>query len=193
MVRSAVPEVVMCPQLVQPGPRLAARESRRYLILSASMGSGHDAVAAALGDRLTATGHHVSRADVLDLLPAGLGRVIRSFYHATISHLPVLYAGIYQVFFRDGAEPRPGGTPLAGLAAGGLLALTARYRPDVAVSVFHLAAQVAGRLRVRGALGIPSAVAVTDFAVHRQWLHPGNDLHLRLAGPVASQVAQSPG
>ena len=105
----------MRPRPVQPGspdPRAAGRESRRYLLLSATMGAGHDAVAAVLGDRLTATGHQISRADVLDLLPAGLGRVIRSFYHAVIRHLPALYAGIYQVFFRDGAEPRPSATPL---------------------------------------------------------------------------------
>ncbi len=186
----------MRPRLVQPGPprpRLAAREPRRFLILSASMGSGHDAVAAALSDRLTGMGHLVSRADVLDLLPAGLGRVIRSFYHVTISHVPALYAGIYQVFFRDGAEPRPGGTPLSGLASDGLLALTAQRRPDVVVSVFHLAAQVTGRLRAHAALAVPSAVVVTDFAIHRQWLHPGNDLHLCLAAPVAGQVARSAG
>jgi UDP-N-acetylglucosamine:LPS N-acetylglucosamine transferase len=186
----------MRPRLVQPGsPGLlpAAPEPRRFLVLSATMGSGHDAVAVALGARLTAAGHQVSRADVLDLLPAGLGRVICSFYHATNRHLPALYAGIYQVFFRDGAEPRPAGTPLAALAADGLLALTARCRPDVVVSVFHLAAQVAGRLRVRGALEVPSAVVVTDFAVHRQWLHPGSDLHLCLAAPIAGQVARSAG
>jgi UDP-N-acetylglucosamine:LPS N-acetylglucosamine transferase len=186
----------MRPRLIQPGPpgpRLPACEPRRFLILSASMGAGHDTVAAALGDRLTAAGHQVSRADVLDLLPAGLGGVIRSFYHLTISHLPALYAGIYQVFFRDGSEPRPGGTPLSGLACDRLLALTGQCQPDVVVSVFHLAAQVAGRLRARGALTVPSAVVVTDFAVHRQWLHPGNDLHLCLAAPVAGQVARSAG
>jgi UDP-N-acetylglucosamine:LPS N-acetylglucosamine transferase len=184
------------PRLVQPGspgPRPAAPESLRYLLLSATMGSGHDTVAAALGDRLTARGHQVGRADVLDLLPVGLGRVIRSAYRAAIRHLPPVYAGIYQVFFRDGAEPRPGGTPLAGLAADGLLALTARCRPDVVVPVFHLAAQVTGRLRARGALEMPSAVVVTDFAVHRQWLHPGNDLYLCLADPIAAQVARSAG
>jgi UDP-N-acetylglucosamine:LPS N-acetylglucosamine transferase len=166
---------------------------RRFLVLSATMGSGHDAVAAALADRLTAAGHQVARADVLDLLPAGLGPAIRSFYHVTISRLPALYAGIYEVFFRDGAVPRPGSTPLAGLAADGLLALTARHRPHVIVSVFHLAAQVAGQLRAGGALPVPSTVVVTDFAVHRQWLHPGNDLYLCLAGPVADRVARSVG
>lgn len=76
-----------------------------------------------------------------------------------IKHLPALYAGIYEVFFRDGAVPRPGS---------GVLRLTARSRPHVIVPVFHLAAQVAGRLRVRGALRVPCAVVVTDFALHRQ-------------------------
>ena len=103
------------------------------------MGSGHNEVAAALGDRLTAAGHQVSRADVLDLLPAGLGRAIRSFYHATISHFPVLYAGIYQVFFRDGAEPRPGGTPLAGLAVGG-------RRAEIYAGLKHIGAEDDGAL-----------------------------------------------
>lgn len=167
--------------------------SRRYLVLSATMGSGHDTVAAELAGRLAGRGHQVSRADVLGLLPAGTGAALRSFYRVTISHLPALYAGIYDVFFRDGAVPRPASTPLAGLAAGRLLDLTARSRPDVIVSVFHLAAQVAGKLRASGALAVPSAVVVTDFAVHRQWLHRGNDLHLCLAGPVADQVMRSVG
>jgi hypothetical protein len=87
----------MCPR-TRParltGPPAAGRGSRRYLLLSATMGSGHDAVAAVLSDRLTATGHQVGRADVLDLLPAGLGHLIRSFYQATIRHLPDLYAGM---------------------------------------------------------------------------------------------------
>lgn len=74
------------------------------------MGSGHDAVATVLGDRLTAMGHRLSRADVPGLLPAGLGRALRS-YHATISHLAVVYAGIHEVFLADGTAPRPGSTP----------------------------------------------------------------------------------
>jgi UDP-N-acetylglucosamine:LPS N-acetylglucosamine transferase len=171
----------------------AVGDGRRFLVLSATMGSGHDAVASVLGDRLTASGHQVTHTDVLTLLPADLGPVLRSFYHLTISHMPALYAGIYQVFFRDGSTPRPGSTPLGSLAADGLLRLAARRRPDAVVSVFHLAAQVAGRLRARGTLRVPSAVVVTDFAVHRQWLHPGNDLYLCLSSQVADQVARAAG
>jgi UDP-N-acetylglucosamine:LPS N-acetylglucosamine transferase len=165
----------------------------RFLVLSASMGGGHDTVAAELSDRLTGLGHRVSHADVLSLLPAGLGPALRSFYHATITHLPALYAGIYEVFFREGRVPRPGTTPLATLAAGRLRTLTTRRRPHVIVSVFHLAAQVTGQLRDRGTLRVPSAVMMTDFAVHRQWLHPGNDMYLCLADEIADHVTRSIG
>jgi hypothetical protein len=91
------------------------------MVLSATMGSGHDAVAGVLTDRLTALGHDVDRIDVLGLLPAGLGPALRSFYRLTIKHLPAVYAGIYSVFFQDGTDPRPGSTPLASLAARALL------------------------------------------------------------------------
>jgi len=168
---------------------VASGASRRFLVLSAAMGSGHDAVARELVSRLTSAGHHAISLDVLDLLPAGAGRGLRSCYHAVISHLPGLYAGIYAAFFRDGVLPRPNSDPLAALAGGRLLAFAACAKADVVVSVFHLAAQVTGRLRARGALGVPSAVVMTEFAPHRQWLHPGNDLYLCHAGEVAAEIA----
>ncbi|MFD7919333.1 galactosyldiacylglycerol synthase [Streptomyces sp. NPDC059740] len=153
------------------------------------MGSGHDAVASELGRRLRAAGHRVDQADVLDLLPPGVGAGLRGFYQVAVRHLPALYGGLYAVFFRAGAGPRPGSTPLAALAQERLLAVVARERPDVVVSTFHLAAQLTGRLRALSRLAVPSAVVVTDFAVHRQWLHRGNDLHLFLTSRLAAQVA----
>jgi UDP-N-acetylglucosamine:LPS N-acetylglucosamine transferase len=62
------------------------------------------------------------------------------------------------------------------------------YGPSVIVPVFHLAAQVTGRMRARGELAVPTAVMVTDFAVHRQWLHPGNDVYLCVSADAAEQV-----
>lgn len=165
--------------------------SMRFLVVSASMGSGHDAVAGELARRLEARGHRVDRTDVLALLPAGIGPVLRSGYRAMIHRLPGLYAGIYAAFLRPGPGPRPGSAPLAALAEHPLLALVERWRPDVVVPVFHLAAQLTGGLRAGGALTVPSAVVVTDFAVHRQWLHPGNDLHLCLTAEAADTVRRA--
>jgi UDP-N-acetylglucosamine:LPS N-acetylglucosamine transferase len=167
--------------------------SARFLILSAGMGSGHDAVAAELARGLAAGGHTAVRADVLDLFPAGIGDGLRVFYRTAVGRLPALYATVYAAFFRLGHGPRPGSTPLAVLADERLLDLVERERPDVVVAAFHLGAQITGRLRARGRLRVPSAVVITDFAVHRQWLHPGNDLHLCLTSGIARRVARTVG
>lgn len=122
----------------------------RFLILSAGMGSGHHAVADELARRLEAGGGLTRTVDVLDLLPPGVGRGLSTFYRTVICHAPAVYAGLYAAFFRTGDGPRPGSAPLAALAERRFLDLVARLRPDVVVPVFHLAAQLTGRLRARG-------------------------------------------
>ena len=160
------------------------------LILSASMGAGHDTVARELARRLRGQGHDVTVMDLLALLPAGSGDALRGGYRFTVRRLPWAYAAVYRLFFGSGNRLRADSTPLARIAERRLLAAVSEIRPDVVVSTFHISAQVAGGLRARGALRVPSVVAVTDFAVHRQWLHPGNDLHL-CPTPAAAERARA--
>ncbi|WP_086729675.1 MGDG synthase family glycosyltransferase [Streptomyces carpinensis] len=157
------------------------------------MGSGHDTVAAELARRARATGREAHVVDVLALLPYGVGAGLRGFYQTAVRHCPWVYAGIYDFFLRPGPRPRPSGTPLARLASDRLMRLVRETRADVVVPVFHLAAQLTGHLRARGVLRVPSAVVVVDFAVHRQWLHPGNDLHLCVTDEAASEVRRALG
>lgn len=110
----------------------AMRGPRCYLVLSASMGSGHDTVAGELSRRLKAAGHRVISLDTLDLLPSGMGASLRACYRAVIGHAPTLYAAVYRAFCRDAAMPRPNSAPLAALASGRLLRLVERHRVDVA-------------------------------------------------------------
>ncbi len=164
---------------------------RRLLVVSAGMGAGHDAVAGELTRRLRKQGCEVARRDLLTLLPAGVGPALRSSYRTTLRRWPGLYGLVYAAFFRtDGGTQHPGSAPIAALAEARLLRAVESWRPDTVVSTFHLAAQVVGRLRSRGLLGMPSAVVVTDFAVHRQWLHPGNDLHLCITEEAAARAAE---
>ncbi|MET8944042.1 galactosyldiacylglycerol synthase [Streptomyces sp. NPDC004542] len=157
------------------------------------MGSGHDAVAAELARRLRGAGHEAAHTDVLELLPARIGAGLRGFYRTTVRHAPLLYAGIYAAFFRAGAGPRPGSAPLTALAEDRLRAVVASERADAVVAVFHLAAQLTGRMRALGRLTVPSAVVITDFDVHRQWLHRGNDLNLCLTPRLARDVRRGLG
>ncbi|NLU75368.1 galactosyldiacylglycerol synthase [Streptomyces sp. HNM0575] len=178
------------------------------------MGAGHDAVAGELAERLRARGHEARVEDVLTLLPSGVGLGLRAGYRAAVRHVPRLYAWIYAAFLAPGpgapggppappdgvAVPRPGSAPLAALAERPLMRVVDGWRPDAVISTFHLSAQVTGRLRERGVLRVPSVVTVVDFAVHRGWLHPGNDVYLcvteaaaRAAGAATGAVAEASG
>jgi UDP-N-acetylglucosamine:LPS N-acetylglucosamine transferase len=187
---------------------------QRFLVLSASMGAGHDAVAGELAERLRARGHSARIQDVLALLPSGVGTALRAGYRGAVRHVPGLYGWVYAAFLAPGpAEPegddglpggvtvpRPGSAPLAALAERPLMNVVDGWRPDAVISTFHLSAQVTGRLRKRGVLRIPSVVTVVDFAVHRGWLHPGNDVYLcvtaaaaDMAGAVTGRTAEVTG
>ncbi|GAA2493950.1 MGDG synthase family glycosyltransferase [Streptomyces gobitricini] len=168
---------------------------RRCLVLTASMGAGHDAVARELARRLRADGHDVLVRDVLTLLPPGTGPAVRGFYRFVIRRLPVVYTAIHALFLAP--RPRPGRkpdvSPMAALAERRTAALVAAWRPEVIVSTFHLAGQVTGRMRGHGALRVPCAVFVTDFAVHRAWLEPGNDLYLCVSETAARAARDGTG
>lgn len=170
---------------------VSADGGQRLLIVSASMGAGHDTVAGELARRAREQGHEAQVVDLLRLLPYGLGTAVRLFYRSSVRHFPWAYAGLYHALFRPGPRRRPSGVPLARLAGGRLTDLVERTGADVVVPVFHLAAQLTGHLRARGRLRPPSAVFVIDFAVHRQWLHPGNDLYLCLTDEAARDVGRS--
>ncbi|MCO5988144.1 hypothetical protein NE235_18745 [Actinoallomurus spadix] len=167
------------------------------LILSAGMGAGHDAVAVELAGRLAAAGHTADVADVLGLLPLGLGRALRGWYGWMMRRAPWSYALIYRVFFVPGrARAASGGrgpaslaSPLTVLAAARVHRLLRRHPPDLVVSTFHLAAQAAGHLRRTGRSRVPSVVLLTDFAAHRLWLHPGTDRYLCPCPETARDVA----
>ncbi len=172
--------------------RYAPADGRlRLLIVSASMGAGHDTVAGELARRARAQGHDAQTVDLLRLLPHGLGSGLRLFYQSSVRHFPRVYAGLYRALLRPGPRHRPSGLPLARLAGRRLTGLAERTGADVVVPVFHLAAQLTGHLRDRGLLRSPSAVFMTDFAVHRQWLHSGNDLYLCLTDDAARDVRRS--
>ncbi|GGL86726.1 hypothetical protein GCM10010129_33130 [Streptomyces fumigatiscleroticus] len=179
--------------VTERGREAVPQDARRLLIVSASMGAGHDTVAAELARRVRRSGHEALVVDVLELLPYGLGGALRAGYRGAVRHAPWLYAGLYRLFLRPGPGRRPDGTPLARLAAGRLTELAARTNADAVVSVFHLAAQLTGHLRARGRLTAPSIALVIDFAVHRQWVHPGNDHHLCLTDEAARAVRNSGG
>jgi UDP-N-acetylglucosamine:LPS N-acetylglucosamine transferase len=148
------------------------------MVVSASMGAGHDAAAGELVRRLLSAGHVAERVDVLALGRRGAGRRLKATYSFLLRRAPWVYDSAMRVWAR---WPRP----LERLTArgstafdDGLQAAVARVRPDVVVAVYNLAGQALGRLRASGRLPVPVATYVTDPGAHPYWVHPAVDLHM---------------
>ena len=166
---------------------------RRYLLLAASMGDGHLRVARELQRRLVARGDAAEVVDILQLLPFRFGPALRSGYAAMLRYAPSMYELIYRGFFtqKQGRGFRP--DPLVAASAPAVARLVENYQPDAVVSTFHLCGQIAGRLRARGQLKVPSTVVITDFVAHRMWLHRGNDAFICPHPAVAAEAAAGTG
>lgn len=171
----------------------AATVEGRYLIVTASMGAGHDQVARELATRLAAHGADTKIVDLIDVLPMGIGRGLRSGYAGMLRTAPWLYEGIFRVFFVPREHVQPSTSPLVVLGARRLAPLIEDYRPTAVVSTFHLAGQVVGRLRARRQLSAPGVVFVTDAVAHALWLDAGNDLFLCVYPHVAADAHRRTG
>ena len=74
--------------------------ARRILIVSASMGAGHDGAANELAERLDAQGHAVRVVDFLDCCPFGIGWFIRWTYRFQLRVAPWSYELTYRLWYK---------------------------------------------------------------------------------------------
>lgn len=162
---------------------------QRIVIISASVGAGHDGAADELARRLRSAGFHVDRHDFLDLLPARLGKILSGGYHHLLTWAPTGYQRIYAVTERT---RRPGPAVRALLRSAGRRTIRAITPDTVAVvSTYPGASQVLGALRESGRLTVPAITYLTDFSVHALWIAPGVDVHLAAhAIPAGQAIAQ---
>ncbi|MDO8188568.1 glycosyltransferase, partial [Conexibacter sp. CPCC 205706] len=162
----------------------------RVLILTASVGSGHDLPAERLRAALADRG---ASAEVVDALRAVGGPFERlviggSRFHTTAGNVAfdVEYAFAAQLpptrAFAQAATAR--------MAGPGLLRLIAQRRPQVVVSTYPGVSEVLGRLRRRGRIGQPVCSAITDLAALRWWAHPAIDLHLCIHPESRGEIAR---
>jgi UDP-N-acetylglucosamine:LPS N-acetylglucosamine transferase len=160
-------------------------EQPRIVVVSASIGSGHDGVADELIRRLRGFGFAVDRHDFLDLLPGRMGTYVRAAYKRQLAVVPRTWGWVYELEQRPWVTRRT--VDIAALAERAMLRAVG---PDVVavVSTYYLASQVLGRLRRKGKLDPPVITYLTDMSVHPIWVADGVDMHLSLHGVAAGQA-----
>jgi UDP-N-acetylglucosamine:LPS N-acetylglucosamine transferase len=155
--------------------RAASGETARILVISGSVGAGHDGAADELIERLQTWGVRAERRDYLDAVPRFARLVLREGYTLSIGYAPRFFEWLFVSLERSGWVQR---------ITLGLCHLARprvrRWAKDfpVVVSTYPLASQTLGQLRGAGALDATTVTFLTDPAVHRMWVHPEVDHHL---------------
>jgi processive 1,2-diacylglycerol beta-glucosyltransferase len=149
------------------------------LILAATYGEGHiraaQALAAAIARLEPERPVHV--VDFFERVSPVMNRIARRAYVGSVRRVPYLYGRWYDAT-RAIPEDSLVQRTLDHYRVGGLRRLLEETAPAAVVSTFPIPAGVLSTLRVEEGYDVPSAVAVTDYTVHSQWIHSGIDLYL---------------
>jgi UDP-N-acetylglucosamine:LPS N-acetylglucosamine transferase len=164
----------------------------RILVVSASMGAGHDGAARELVRRLRADGHEAEMRDFLNSVPWGIGAFLKSSYEFQMRYIAWSYDLTYRICYLMPRLCRPIGRTMARLTGPRLLRWAEEYQAEVIVSTYPLTSVVLGELRQGGKLALPTINFITDFGVHPLWTHRGIDLNLAVhSRPAALAQAKS--
>ncbi len=165
---------------VSAAPEGLVRSPMRVLILTASIGEGHDLPARTLAAQLRAERPDVEV--VTEDALAVVGGLVRTLSDDAASivffRLQVLWDVGFWLFAGCAPTRRATQALLTRQSAPRLLSLIAEVRPDVIVSTYPLATEVLGRLRRTGDLAVPVCAAITDLAALDFWASEGVDVHL---------------
>jgi UDP-N-acetylglucosamine:LPS N-acetylglucosamine transferase len=158
----------------------------RVLVVSGSVGAGHDGAANELAARLTAAGAAVEVRDFLAAVPWPVARLLREGYTKSVTHVPAAFEFLFRRLEHRGVLWRIE-QEVCAAAQAPMTGWVSHFRPDLIMSTYPLASQSLGALRAAGRLAVPVMTYLTDPAVHASWVHPGVDRHLTVTEATAAQ------
>ncbi len=154
--------------------------AERVLILTASVGEGHDLPARTLADQIRSESP-ATEVVIADGLQA-MGRffVLVNQRAATVVFYRFLWVwdATLWLFVLFGPTRRLALRFVWKAGSPGVVRLIDEIKPDVVVSVYPMTTEVLGYLRRSGRLHIPACAAITDLAMMHYWAAPGIDVHL---------------
>ncbi|CAM4094154.1 glycosyltransferase [Paenibacillus alkaliterrae] len=153
--------------------RFENKQQPKLLILYASYGEGHLQVARAIRDAMEERGNY--RTVMVDLMAEShpwLNEVTRRFYLKSYTHMPSLYGWMYD-FTRPMKHDSLFGGLLHSFGRDKIRRILAAERPDAVVHTFPSFALP--ELKKRTGYHPPSYAIITDFDLHRRWVHPSID------------------
>ncbi len=166
--------------------------SRKVLIVSASIGTGHMQAARAIEEywKDKEPQAAISHVDFLDTETMSVEHLIKGTYIKMIDVFPMLYDIIYRVSKgeKQGSIMQ---TALSYLLKGRMLKLIQQEEPDVMVFTHPFPCGAASILKRQGHINMPLVAIMTDFSSHQFWLYPQVDTYFVATEGMVSEMVQS--
>ncbi|MDR3686317.1 MAG: glycosyltransferase [Coriobacteriia bacterium] len=153
-----------------------AGAKKRILIFSASFGGGHRSAAEALVRYYRE--HYADTIDVRmvdffsEFMPS-INVLAKFGYQQSVQFFPALYGNFYDVSNKLPTNPVVHELRTMGFARA--MAYIEAYRPDAVISTFPIAGGVVSDIKADRPMIV--GTVITDYGVHRAWLHPATDFY----------------
>ena len=151
---------------------------KKFLIITASVGSGHEKAAGAIAEGVRKSFPH-ARLDIVDFMSwhtSAVNALMKGCYLKMLAMVPNLYEFMYQFT----AGKRKGGfiqLLMAYAMSISIKNLLRRYEPDVIICTHPFPAEAVSHLSERWRRRFLSAAVITDYSVHQMWICPHMDLY----------------
>ena len=158
---------------------------QRLLVVSATIGEGHNATARAVEERARQLwpGCKIHRVDTLAEMGRWVGPGFRWIYRVNVDTTPWLYDFFYRSLWRHRWFAASSCRAVGVWSGRRLAPIIKEYRPDLVVSTYPLGTAGLDWIRRRGGLDVPVAAIISDFAPHPFWVYPEVDLHYVASEP----------
>ncbi len=150
----------------------------RVLFISAPIGSGHTRAAQAVQLAMQELRPDIDTnvANIFDFFSPFLGKIILQSYLKVLDIFPQVYGLLYG-WGNNNAKALALSKSINGFLAGRMQQYIQAYQPSVIVCTHATPAGLVAYLRGKKMLNIPAVAVVTDYIVHRLWVHPEIDYY----------------
>lgn len=162
---------------------------KKVLILSASIGSGHNQAAKAIAAELSLSYPEV-KVEVTDFMSeeqSYLNRVIKEAYFKMLHISP----NMYDLLYRWSNVPQRGSkvqSLLVKIMKKKMILLVNKHKPDFIIATHPFPCAAAASLKATGGMSSHLAASITDFAAHRLWVYPQIDCYFVASEKVGNEL-----
>lgn len=160
------------------------------LIISASIGSGHNRAANAVADELKQR-YPAAQINVVDFMAGNnsyINRLVKESYLKLLDISPNFYDLLYR--WTQGAQRGSKAKSLMGRVMKRSMAkLVNRYQPDLIITTHPFPCGAAAHLKAEDKITVPLIAVITDFSVHRMWIYKEVDCYFVAAPEFKDELA----